>query len=87
MASKCVDEAFTSRGFSNWKDAKVFFTKHEQISCHKEAVDAVVTVPSSYKDCAEMLSSQHAKKTRLIIDICCTKYYQVFNSWHAKVWF
>ena len=29
--------------------------------CHKEAVDAVITVPSSYKDCAEILSSQHAK--------------------------
>ena len=27
MASKCVDEAVTSRGFSNWKDAKVAFTK------------------------------------------------------------
>ena len=39
MASKCGDEAFTSRGFSNWKDAKVAFTKHEQTKCHKEATD------------------------------------------------
>ena len=62
MASKCGDEAFTSRGFSNWKDAKVAFTKHEQTKCHKEAVHAMVTVPSSYKDCAEMLSSQHVKE-------------------------
>ena len=46
MASKCGDEAFTTRGFSNWKDAKVAFTKHEQTKCHKEAVHAVVTVPS-----------------------------------------
>ena len=28
----------------------------------KEAVHAVVSAPSSYKDCAEMLSSQHAKE-------------------------
>ena len=57
MASKCIDETFTTRGFSNWKDAKVAFTKHEQSRCHKEAVDAVITVPSSYKDCGEIFSS------------------------------
>ena len=27
MASKCIDEAFTTRGFSNWKDAKVALNK------------------------------------------------------------
>ena len=62
MASKCVDEAFTSRGFSNWKDATASFARHEQSKCHKEATHAIVTVPSCYKDCAEMLSSQHAKE-------------------------
>ena len=59
MASKCIDEAFTTRGLV--VTGKVAFTKHEQSRCHKEAVDAVITVPSSYKDCAEILSSQHAK--------------------------
>ena len=62
MASKCADEAFTSRGFSNWKDATASFARHEQSKCHKEATHAIVTVPSCYKDCAEMLSSQHAKE-------------------------
>ena len=73
MASKCGDEAFTSRGFSNWKDAKVSFTKHEQTKCHKEAVYTVVTVPSSYEDCAEMLSSQHAKEKADKVDKCCIR--------------
>ena len=62
MASKCLDEAFTSRGFCNWKDATASFTRHEQSKSHKEAAHAIFTVPSCYKDCGEMLSSQHAKE-------------------------
>ena len=61
------------RGFSNWKDAKVSFAKHEQTKCHKEAVYTVVTVPSSYEDCAEMLSSQHAKEKADKVDKCCIR--------------
>ena len=61
MASKCSDEVFTSRGFCNWKDAMASFTRHEQSKSHKEATHAIFTVPSCYKDCAEMLS-QHAKE-------------------------
>lgn len=62
LSSKCADQAFTSRGFSNWKDAKVAFKNHEQTSCHKEAVQMVVVVPKCYKDCAELLSTEHAKE-------------------------
>ena len=78
MASKCADEAFTSRGFSNWKDATASFARHEQSKCHKEATHAIVTVPSCYKDCAEMLFLSMLKR-RLIADICCSKYYQMLG--------
>ena len=51
-----------STGFSNWKDSKVAFRNHEQTKCHKEAVHTVVALPRDYEDCAELLSSQHAKE-------------------------
>ena len=60
MSSKCVEESFTTRGFSNWKDKKVAFAKHENSICHKEAVHSTITVPKCYS--AEMLSTQHAKE-------------------------
>ena len=62
VTSRCADKAFTSTGFSNWKDAKVAFRNHEQTKCHKEAVQTVVALPKDYRDCAELLSSQHAKE-------------------------
>jgi len=55
--SKCADEAFTTREFANWKDAKVCFMQHENSNCHKEAIQFIVTIPKHYKDCAEMLST------------------------------
>ena len=57
-----LEESFITRGFSNWKDAKVAFVKHENSNYHKEAVHSTITVPKCYKDCAEMLSTQHAKE-------------------------
>ena len=62
MASKCADEAFMSRRFSNRKDATASFTWHQQSKSHKEATYAIVTVTSCYKGCIEMLSSQHIKE-------------------------
>ena len=38
------------------------FTRHKQSKSHKEAMHAIFAVPSCYKDCAEMLFSQHAKE-------------------------
>jgi hypothetical protein len=36
IAEKCADNAFISRGFSNWKDAFVSFKKHEETNFHKD---------------------------------------------------
>ena len=62
LATKCTDQAFISKGFHNWKDATVAFNKHEKTGCHKDAVQMTVVLPKCYKDCGEMLSSQHAKE-------------------------
>ena len=61
-SSKCADEAFTTRGFANWKDAKVCFTKHKNRNCHKETVQSTVTIPKHYIDCVEMLPTQHSRE-------------------------
>ena len=50
------------KGFSNWKDATVSFKKHEQSSCHREAVEVMVSLPVTTRDIGEMLSQQHAKE-------------------------
>lgn len=60
VPEKCADSAFISRGFSNWKDAMTSFRKHSESKCHKEAVDRVLVIPSTCKDCGDMLSGQHA---------------------------
>ena len=60
-----VDVAFIERRFCNWKDAsgdKGAFSSHERSSCHKKAVDVVVTLPKTTKDVGEMLSSTHQKE-------------------------
>ena len=57
-----VDQAFTTKGYINWKDAKVNFKEHEATNCHKEAVQMITVIPSCYKDCGELLSIQHAQE-------------------------
>ena len=57
------DLAFVSRGYCNWKDAtgnKGAFNTHEKSGTHKMAVECLVTLPTSYRNVGEMLSTQHA---------------------------
>ena len=58
-------DAFVSKGFTNWKDATVAFQRHQQTKCHKDAVDIVVTIPSTTKDVGELLSREHAKEKEI----------------------
>ena len=53
------DVAFTSKGFSNWKDATIGFKNHEASASHKEALQ-VTLFPTIHSDIGEMLSKQHA---------------------------
>lgn len=50
-----------SKGFCNWKNATAQFQKHLQSSCHREAVEVVITLPATTKDIGEQLVQQHAK--------------------------
>ena len=49
-----------TRGFSNWKDGTVAFRNHEKSACHHQAVEVIVTLPSTTRDIGELLSQQHA---------------------------
>ena len=54
--------AFVSKGFSNWKDANGKFAIHASSKCHKEAILKMVTLPSTKRDVAESLLTQHQRE-------------------------
>ena len=53
-----AEAAFLTKGFTNWKDARAKFDKHNLSSCHKEAHLKVVELPVATKDIGESLSNQ-----------------------------
>ena len=40
-----IEFAFTSKGFYNWKDAKVAFRNHEDSTIHRKSVEMLHTLP------------------------------------------
>lgn len=59
LSGKSSDAAFVSTGFTNWKDACVKFRTHDSSNSHKEAVEKMVTLPSTTRDIGESLSAAH----------------------------
>ena len=51
-----------SKGFCNWKNATSLIPKHQQSSCHREAVEVLITLPVTTKDGGEQLVQQHSKE-------------------------
>ena len=49
LKATCVDAAFISRGYCNWKDAINAFKKHEESKCHKDSVQTITIMPKHYK--------------------------------------
>ena len=45
-----------------WKDGTLGFKNHEKSATHKEAVEVLITTPSSYSDIGEQLSNVHAEQ-------------------------
>ena len=64
LQCKTVDQAFLTRGFQNWKDATHLFRCHEQLACHCEAVERVLTLPTTIKHIGELLNSQAAENRK-----------------------
>ena len=57
-----IEATFISKGFSNWKNATIKFTAHEQSNCHKEAVMKIISLPATTNDIGESLSQLHKKE-------------------------
>ena len=57
-----IDSSFICSGFTNWKDATSVFRKHEASECHHAAIEAVVVLPATTRDVAEILSEEHRKE-------------------------
>ena len=55
-----LEAAFTSTGYTNWKQASLRFGCHEAIAsrCHKDAILKVVTLPATTHDISETLYVQ-----------------------------
>ena len=54
LKAENADSAFKTK---NWKDAMGSFRSHEGSSCHKEAVEKLLTLPATTKDIGESQSS------------------------------
>ena len=57
------DPAFISKGFTNWKDATVAFSKHLKSECHKEGVE-IDELPKKTGDVGEKLSTDHKNEKK-----------------------
>ena len=62
MSVRNAKGAFISKGFSNWKLATSVFRHHEFSNCHKEAVEKIITLPTTTTDVVEMLCKAHVQE-------------------------
>ena len=58
-----MEQAFISKGFSNWKNALTKFKEHRTSECHKIALDYEVLISKTHGDVIDM-TSEMAKNTR-----------------------
>ena len=64
--SKSCDQALISRGSKNWHNATRMFRSHEHSLNHKEAIEQMVTLPSTTHDIGELLSSSLIEERKTI---------------------
>ena len=49
------DPAFVSWGYTYWKEVSTAFKRHQNSDCHKEAMEAIVSLPQQAQDVGELL--------------------------------
>ena len=62
LSSSMKDQAFLSKGFSNWKDGTESFQRHQESKCHQDALQVMLVVPCG--DAMGMLSTEHASNKK-----------------------
>ena len=53
-----------SKGFYNWKDAKVAFRNHEESMVDRKSVEMLFSLPRTTKDMGETLFESYAKEKK-----------------------
>ena len=66
-------------GYSNWKDTTVAFKIMKKSSCHRDAVDMIITLPSTTMHIGTQLSRQYGiemakNKSMLLNFLSCIKF-------------
>ena len=46
LVSTKLQPSFVSKGFNNWKEATTSFSKHQTSNCHREACEAMLSLPN-----------------------------------------
>ncbi len=65
LTSTKREPAFISKGFTYWKEGVPAFKKNQTSATHKEATEAVVTLPKELLgDIGEVVSSAQKKKKK-----------------------
>ena len=60
LASTKHDPAFISKGYTYWKEATTAYKRHQASACHREAHEALNTLPQQIRgDIGELLSQKH----------------------------
>ena len=59
LGSTKRDQAFITKGFTNWRDATKAFKKQVKTSCHSEAI---LTFKGNTADIGELLSTEHQRE-------------------------
>ena len=74
-STKKADPAFVINGYCNWKDATVGFRNHEVSGCHREAVEVIITLPSTTMNIgAQYIKEKELNRKMLIKILSCIQF-------------
>ena len=64
LVSTKVQPSFVSKGFNNWKEATVAFSRHQASVCHQEACEAILSLPNQILGNVQELLSNEVKEQK-----------------------
>ena len=72
LASTKRDPAFITTGYTYWKEVVTAFKRRTNSACHRETIEAVVTLPVQVQDIGELLdASTQSKQSRVMHHYNC----------------
>ena len=74
LASTKRDPAFITTGYTYWKEAVTAFKRHGNSACHREAIEAVETLPVQVQDIGELLDASTQSEKALNRSTCLREF-------------